>query len=116
MFFEHFYIGIIISMNRNELQTEYPDIHNELEYKDVTYQRHIYQNNLAYIKSWLHKDRQSYRTIEMKIWNYYEKKVLSHNQVLNAFFVLMSGYYGFQLPGDETYIEDIDIMALSDKC
>lgn len=100
-------------MNRFELQAKYPDIHDELEYKDILYQRHIYQNNLAYIKSWLHEDRQSYRTIEMKVWDYHEKKMLSHNQTLCAFYVLMGGYYGFQLPGDEAINEDIDIMALS---
>ena len=101
-------------MKRSELQDKYPNIHDELEYKDVIYQRHIYQNNLPYLKSWLHEDRHSYRTIEMTIWNYHEKEVLDHDQALKAFYVLMSGYYGFQLPGDENNIENIDIMALAE--
>jgi len=97
-------------MIHKKLQEKYPQIYEELEYKDITYQRYIHQNNMPYILSWLNEGRQAYRIIEQNIWNYLERKVIDHQYAQMAFFNLMSGYYGFQLPGDDLHLEEFDLV------
>ena len=101
-------------MNRSELKSKYPELHEEIEYKDVIYQRHIYQNNLPYLQSWLNDCRRPYRTLEQSIWNYLELKSINHRQAQEAFFALMNSYYGFQLPGDTDY-QEFDLLELANS-
>jgi len=104
-------------MNRKELFKQFPEIYQEIEYKDLTYQRHISQNNLPYFMSWLHEGRKPYRTIEMSIWGYLQEQTINHKQALLAFFNLMMGYYGFRLPGDDLEIDldTIDTIGCSNQ-